>query len=147
MGRDYKVHLDGYNVLEHLKNPQKVPSPRHEIFYFSDTGDLTALRYDDWKFVFAEQRTKGGLRVWMDPFTVLRTPLIFNLRQDPYERAQFTSNTYYDWMMSRIFWLVPAQQYVGAFLKTFQEYPPRMKPSSFSVDQVIEKMLNPGNTQ
>jgi arylsulfatase len=146
MGRDYKVHLDGYDVTEHLKNPKDVESPRKEIFYFSDTGDLTALRYDDWKFVFLEQRTKGGLRVWIDPWVPLRVPLIFNLRQDPYERAQYTSNTYYDWMMSRIFWLVPAQQYVGAFLQTFQEYPPRMKAASFSVDQVVEKMLNSGQS-
>jgi len=146
MDRYYKVHLDGYSVLEHLKNPRAVKSPRHEIFYFSDEGDLTALRYDDWKLVFMEQRTKGGLRVWIDPWTPLRVPLIFNLRQDPYERAQYTSNTYYDWMMSRIFWLVPAQQYVGGFLATFGEYPPRMKAASFSIDQVIEKMNNSGQS-
>jgi arylsulfatase len=147
MGRDYKVHLDGYNVLDHIKDPQNVKSPRKEIFYFSDTGDLTALRYGDWKLVFLEQRTKGGLRVWMDPWTELRVPLIFNLRQDPYERAQYTSNTYYDWMMDRIFWLVPAQQYVGKFLGTFQEYPPRMKAASFSIDQVMEKMQNAGGSK
>ena len=146
MGRKYKVHLDGYDITAHLKNPQKVASPRHEIFYFSDTGDLTALRYDDWKLVFLEQKTKGGLRVWMDPWTELRVPLIFNLRRDPYERAQYTSNTYYDWMMDRIFLLVPAQQYVGKFLETFKEYPPRMKAASFSIDQVMEKMQNTGQS-
>ena len=146
LGRDYKVHLDGYNVLDHLKDPQNVPSGRHEIFYFSDTGDLTALRYDDWKLVFLEQQTKGGLRVWMDPWVELRVPLIFNLRRDPYERAQYTSNTYYDWMMDRIFWLVPAQQFVGRFLGTFNEYPPRMKAASFSIDQVMEKMLSAGQS-
>jgi len=146
LGRKYNVHLDGYDVTEHIKNPQKVASPRHEFFYFSDTGDLTAIRYDDWKFVFMEQKTKAGLRVWMDPYTVLRVPLIFNLRQDPYERAQYTSNTYYDWMMSRIFWLVPAQKYVANFLGTFADYPPRMKAASFSIDQVIEKMNNSGQS-
>ena len=146
LGRKYKVHLDGYNVLDHLKNPQKVPSPRHEVFYFSDTGDLTALRYDDWKLVFLEQKTKGGLRVWMDPWTELRVPLIFNLRRDPYERAQYTSNTYYDWMMDRIYLLVPAQQYVGKFLGTFAEYPPRMKAASFSIDQVMQKMQTAGQS-
>jgi arylsulfatase len=146
LGRDYRVHLDGYDVTEHLKNPQGVPSPRKEVFYFSDTGDLTALRYEDWKMVFLEQKTKGGLRVWMDPWTQLRMPLIFNLRRDPYERAQFTSNTYYDWMIDRVFLLVPAQQYVAQFLQTFQEYPPRMKPASFSIDQVMEMMQTSGQS-
>lgn len=146
LGRKYKVYLDGYNVLDHIKDPKKVKSPRHEVFYFSDTGDLTALRYDDWKLVFLEQKTKGGLRVWMDPWTELRVPLIFNLRRDPYERAQFTSNTYYDWMMDRIYLLVPAQQYVGNFLSTFKEYPPRMKAASFSIDQVMQKMQETGQS-
>ena len=146
LGRKYKVHLDGYNILDHVKDPKEVKSARHEVFYFSDTGDLTALRYDDWKLVFLEQKTKGGLRVWMDPWTELRVPLIFNLRRDPYERAQFTSNTYYDWMMDRIYLLVPAQQYVGNFLATFKEYPPRMKAASFSIDQVMQKMQEAGQS-
>jgi arylsulfatase len=146
MGRDYKVHLDGYDVTEHLKNPQRVASPRKEIFYFSDTGDMTALRYNDWKMVFMEQKTKGTLRVWMDPWTPLRMPLIFNLRRDPYERAQFTSNTYLDWMMDRVFLLVPAQVYVGNFLESFKDYPPRMRAASFSIDQVMEKMQTSGQS-
>jgi arylsulfatase len=146
LSRKYKVHLDGYNILDHLKDPKKVKSARHEVFYFSDTGDLTALRYDDWKLVFLEQKTKGGLRVWIDPWTELRVPLIFNLRRDPYERAQYTSNTYYDWMMDRIYLLVPAQQYVGNFLATFEEYPPRMKAASFSIDQVMKKMQETGQS-
>ena len=145
MGRDYKVHLDGYDVTEHLRNPSKVPSPRKEIFYFSDDGDLTALRYSDWKLIFMEQKTEGTLRVWMDPFVPLRIPLIFNLRRDPYERAETTSNTYYDWLIDRAFLLVPAQAYVGNFLKTFQEYPPRMKAASFSLDKVMEEMLSPAS--
>ena len=140
LGRDYKVHLDGYDITAHLKDPDHVESPRNEIFYFSDDGDLTALRYQDWKMIFMEQKTPGGLRVWMDPFIPLRVPLIFNLRRDPYEQAIITSNTYYDWMMDRIYLLVPAQTYVGKFLSTFKEYPPRMKPASFSLDKVMEVM-------
>jgi arylsulfatase A-like enzyme len=120
-----------------------VASPRKEIFYFSDDGDLTALRYQDWKLVFMEQKAEGTLRVWMEPFVPLRIPLIFNLRRDPYERAEKTSNTYYDWLLDRAFLLVPAQAYVGKFLKTFQEYPPRMKAASFSLDLVMEQMLEP----
>lgn len=146
MGRKYKVHLDGYDITDHLKNPQTVASPRKEVLYFSDTGDMTALRYNDWKMVFLEQKTKGGLRVWMDPWVPLRIPLIFNLRRDPYERAQHTSNTYYDWMIDRVFLLVPAQVYVANFLKSFEEYPPRMRAASFSIDQVMEKMKTSGQS-
>ena len=141
--RDYKVHLDGYNLMDHLKEPQKVESPRKEIFYFSDDGDLTALRYGPWKAVFMEQKTVGTFRVWMEPFVPLRVPLIFNLRRDPYERAEVTSNTYYDWMLDRVYLLVPAQDYVGKFLMTFKDYPPRQKAASFSLDQVMEKLAPP----
>ncbi len=144
LGRNYKVHLDGYNITNHLKDPQNVPSPRHEIFYFSDDGDLTALRYDDWKLIFMEQKTVGTFRVWMEPFVPLRVPLIFNLRRDPYERASITSNTYYDWLLDRAYLLVPAQHYVGNFLETFKEYPPRQKAASFSLDQVVDKLTEGG---
>ena len=101
LNRDYKIHLDGYDLTEHLKDPANVPSPRKEIFYFSDDGDLTALRYEDWKMIFMEQRVEGTLQAWAEPFVPLRVPLIFNLRRDPYERAQLTSNTYYDWLIDR----------------------------------------------
>ena len=144
MGRDYKVHLDGYDITKHLKDPQKTESPRNEIFYFSDTGDLTALRYKQWKIIFLQQKTMGTLAVWIDPWVQLRTPLIFNLRRDPYERAYFTSNTYYDWMIDRAFLLVPAQTYVGNFLATFKEYPPRMEPGSFGIDKVLAKISSSG---
>lgn len=144
LGRDYKIHLDGYNLSEHLKSPQEVPSPRKEIFYFSDDGDLTALRYDDWKLIFMEQKAEGTFRVWMEPFVPLRVPLIFNLRRDPYERAPITSNTYFDWVLDRAYLLVPAQAYVGEFMKTFAEYPPRQKAASFSLDQVMEKLETGG---
>jgi len=139
IGRSYKVHLDGYNILP-LLTGQTDTSPRHEIFYFSDDGDLTALRYDDWKLIFMEQKTVGTFRVWMEPFVPLRVPLILNLRRDPYERAEITSNTYYDWLLDRAYLLVPAQTYVGNFLMTFREFPPRQKAASFSLDQVMEKL-------
>ncbi|MCZ6655626.1 MAG: arylsulfatase [Planctomycetota bacterium] len=138
-GKTYKVHLDGYNILP-LLTGETDKSPRHEIFYFSDDGDLTALRYDDWKLIFLEQKTENGLRIWMEPFVPLRVPLIINLRRDPYERGMKTSNTYYDWLIDRAYLLVPAQTYVGKFLATFKEYPPRMKAASFSIDQVMEKL-------
>ncbi|QQL46382.1 arylsulfatase [Sulfuriroseicoccus oceanibius] len=140
LGRDYKVHLDGYDLTEHLKEPQAKASPRKEVFYFSDDGDLTALRYLDWKVIFMEQKTTGTFRVWMEPFVPLRVPLIFNLRRDPYERAEETSNTYYDWMIDRAFLLVPAQAFVGGFLETFKEFPPRQEAASFSLDKVMRKL-------
>jgi len=146
IGRDYKVHLDGYNFLPYFKGEVDA-GPRHEIFYFSDDGDLTALRYDDWKLIFMEQQTEGTFRVWMEPFVPLRVPLILNLRRDPYERAPITSNTYYDWLIDRAYLLVPAQTYVGRFLSTFQEFPPRQKAASFSLDQVMEKLEKGYNGQ
>jgi arylsulfatase len=143
LGRDYRVHLDGYDITEHLKDPQGVPSGREEIFYFSDTGDMTALRYADWKMIFMEQKAYTTLRAWVEPWTSLRMPLIFNVRRDPYERAYRTSNTYWDWMIDRVFLLVPAQRYVANFLGTFQEFPPRMKPGSFTIDKVMEELSTP----
>jgi len=143
-GKTFKVHLDGYNMLPYLTGKEK-KSPRKEIFYFSDDGDLTALRYNDWKLIFMEQRAAGTLLVWAEPFTPLRIPLILNLRRDPYEFATITSNTYYDWLLDRAYLLVPAQDIVGEFLMTFKEYPPRMKAASFSLDKVMEKLSAPGN--
>ncbi len=143
-GKSFKVHLDGYNILPMLTGETK-ESPRQEIFYFSDDGDLTAFRYDDWKIIFMEQRVQGTLQVWAEPFIPLRVPLIFNLKRDPYEQANITSNTYYDWLLDHAFLLVPAQQIVGEFLMTFKDYPPRMKAASFSLDQVMEKLSEPTN--
>ena len=139
--KTFKVHLDGYNLLPYLTG-QDAQSPRQEFFYFSDDGDLTGLRYDHWKMVFMEQRTTGTLRIWAEPFVPLRVPKIFNLRTDPYERADMTSNTYYDWLLDHAFLLVPAQQIVGQFLATFKDYPPRQKAASFTVDQVMEKLTS-----
>ncbi|WP_437204493.1 arylsulfatase [Planctomicrobium sp. SH664] len=140
--KKFKVHLDGYNQLPYLTG-QSPHSPRHEIFYFNDDGQLVALRYDSWKVVFMEQRAPGTLRVWAEPFTPLRVPKLFNLRQDPYERADVTSNTYYDWLLSNVYLLMPAQEYVGKFLQTFQEFPPAQRPSSFTIDQVMERLQQP----
>jgi arylsulfatase len=137
--KGFRVHLDGYNFLPYLTGAEPKP-PRKEIFYFSDDGDLTAVRYNDWKAVFMEQKTEGTLRVWMDPFVPLRLPLIFNLRRDPYERAEITSNTYYDWMIDRAYMLYGAQAIVGNFLQTFKEFPPRQKAASFTVDQAMQKL-------
>ncbi len=145
INRKYKVHLDGYNFLPFLTGEVDT-GPRREIFYFSDDGDLTALRYDAWKLVFLEQRVAQTLQAWQEPFVELRLPYIFNLRRDPYERAQITSNTYYDWMLDRAYLLVPAQDYVAQFLATFKEYPPRQKAASFSLDQVMEKLTAPAGT-
>ena len=100
-----------------------------------------AVRYDNWKQVFLEQRAAGTLQIWAEPFTVLRVPKLFNLRTDPYERADTTSNTYWDWLMDHAFLAVPTQAIVGEFLATFREFPPRQKAASFTVDQVMEKLL------
>ena len=144
--KKYKVHLDGYNFLPHLTGKEE-KGPRNEIFYFSDDGDLTALRYQDWKLIFMEQRVEATFQAWQEPFVPLRVPLIFNLRRDPYERAQLTSNTYYDWLLDRAYLLVPAQAYVGKFLETFKEFPPRQKPASFSLDKVMETLQSAGGSK
>jgi len=138
----YRVHLDGYNFLPYLTGQEK-KGPRDEFFYFSDDGDLTGLRYDNWKMVFAEQRQRGTLQVWFEPFVFLRAPKLFNLRTDPYERADFTSNTYWDWYLDHAFLMLPAQEYVGKLLQTFKEFPPRQKPASFTIDQVMEALKTP----
>ncbi|MGZ8214216.1 MAG: sulfatase-like hydrolase/transferase [Methylosarcina sp.] len=137
--KKFKVHLDGYNLLPYLTG-QEPKSPRQEFFYFSDDGDLTGLRYDNWKFVFAEQREAGTLAVWREPYVHPRFPKLFNLRLDPYERADITSNTYWDWVLDHIFLFVPAQQYVGGYLASFKEFPPRQKAASFTIDQVLEQL-------
>ena len=146
IGRKYKVHLDGYNFLPHLTG-QEENGPRHEIFYFSDTGELTALRYDDWKMIFLEQEEYATFRAWIEPWTELRVPMLTNIRRDPYERAHQTSNTYYDWMLDRVYLYIPAQVYVGKFLATFKEFPPRQKAGSFSIDQVMDKMQTSGGSK
>jgi arylsulfatase A-like enzyme len=138
--KTFKVHLDGYNQLPYLTGQQE-RGARKEFIYFNDDGDLVALRYENWKFVFEEQRATGTMRIWAEPFTKLRVPKLFNLRSDPYERADVTSNTYYDWFMSDgAGAFIAAPTVVGPFLATFKEYPPSQRPSSFSIDQLVEKM-------
>jgi arylsulfatase len=139
--KNFKVHLDGYNMLDYWTGKTD-KSPRSEFFYFSDDGDLTALRYDNWKFVFMEQRAVGTLQVWAEPFTTLRIPKVFNLKTDPYERADITSNSYWEWYIDHIFLLVPAQAYVAHFLESFKEFPPRHKAASFNLSRVLEKMVS-----
>ena len=135
----YKVHLDGDNLVPYLTG-QTPKSPRKSFLYFNDDQQLTALRYDNWKMVFLEQQVPGTLRLWAAPFVNLRVPKIFNLRTDPYERADITSNTYYDWLMDHVFLLIPAQDYVGQFLASFKEVPQRQKAASFNLDEVMSKL-------
>jgi len=143
-GKTFKVHLDGYNQLPFLTGQQE-KSERKEFFYINDDAQLVAIRYENWKAVFCEQKTQGTLDIWSEPFVCRRLPLLFNLRADPYERAQITSNTYWDWEMHRVYLLVPAQAFVAKFVETFKDFPPRQKPSSFSVDQVMQTLQRPGS--
>ena len=138
-GTEYKIHLDGNNQLPWLTG-ETDESARNFFFYVSDDGDLTAVRYDNWKLVFLEQRCEGTLRIWAEPFTQLRVPLIFNLRTDPFEQAPLTSNTYYDWLMDHAFLAIPCQAFVSQMLQTMLEFPQRQKPASFSLDQVLAKL-------
>jgi len=138
-GKSFKVHIDGYNLLPYLTGKEK-KSPRPGFIYFNDDGDLVALRYDNWKVVFGEQRTEGTLRIWAEPFVPLRLPKLFNMRTDPFERADITSNTYYDWFLHHDYIVLAAQAIVKPFLDTFKEFPPRQKAASFTIDQALEKM-------
>jgi arylsulfatase len=138
-GQTFKVHLDGFNQLPYLTGQQE-KSARDHFFYFNDDGDLVGLRYANWKIVFMEQRAKGTLEVWAEPFTPLRVPKFFDLHADPYERADITSNTYWDWLMDHAFILYGAQAYVAKFLETFKEFPPSQRAASFTIDQAMDKL-------
>ena len=126
---------------------QEEKGPRESFIYCNDDQQLTGLRFDNWKLVFLEQRTAGTLQVWSEPFISLRLPKIFNLRTDPYERADITSNTYYDWLLDHAFLLVPAQDYVGKFLTSFKDFPPRQKAASFNLDEVMQKLQESGGSK
>jgi arylsulfatase A-like enzyme len=141
--KTYKVHIDGYNLVPYLTGEEK-KSPRQGLIYFSDDGDLMALRFDNWKVVFLEQRSKGTLELWAEPFTTLRVPKLFNLRTDPFERADITSNTYYDWFLDHDYIALAGTAVVTQFLETFKEFPPRQKAASFTIDQALEKMASAG---
>jgi arylsulfatase len=138
-GQTYKVHLDGFNQLDYLTGATD-ESARPYFFYVNDDGQLTAVRFDNWKVVFFEQRTQGTLRIWAEPFVELRIPKIFNLRTDPFERADMTSNSYYDWLLERAFVLVPIQAFVAEMAQSLVEFPPRQKPAAFNISQVMEKL-------
>ncbi len=138
-GRKFKVHLDGYNLLPYLTGKED-KSPRKGLIYFSDDGDLVALRYDNWKVVFMEQRCPGTMQVWAEPFTALRLPKMFNLRTDPLERADITSNTYWDWLINHAYLVFAAQEIAQGFVKTFKDFPPRQKPASFTIEDALTKM-------
>ena len=137
-GRNFKVHLDGYNLMPFLSGAA-AEWPRREFFYWTDGGDLACLRYNNWKLVFLEQRAHG-MDVWQEPFVELRLPKIFNLRMDPFERADHEAIGYGTWRFERLFLLVPAQVYVGNWLATLVEFPPRQEPGSFSLSKVMDKL-------
>jgi arylsulfatase A-like enzyme len=138
-GKTFKVHIDGFNLLPYLTGKEK-KSPRDGFIYFDDDGNLVALRVGNWKMVFMEQRCEGTLRIWADPFVALRVPKLYNLRTDPYERADITSNTYWDWYMNKAYMIMGAQAIVGSFLETFKDFPPRQKAASFTIDQAMDKL-------
>jgi len=137
--KTFKVHIDGYNLLEFLTK-DGVRSPREGLVYFDDDGNLVALRAGNWKLVFMEQRCPGTMQVWAEPFTVLRLPKLYNLRTDPYERADITSNTYYDWFINHIPQLNLGMAVVEPFLASFKDFPPRQKAASFTLDDALAKM-------
>jgi arylsulfatase len=139
---NFKVHLDGYDMLPYLSG-QVAESPRDEFYYVNDDAELVALRYKDWKVVFMEQRAKT-MALWAEPFVLLRVPKIFNLRRDPFERADENSNTYWDWLLDHAFILVPAQALVAKQLETFKDFPPRQKPASFNLENVMSKLTEGG---
>jgi arylsulfatase len=119
---------------------QQPKGARTHFFYFNDDGDLVALRYENWKIVFMEQRAPGTLRVWAEPFTPLRFPKLFDLRADPYERADITSNTYWDWVLTKDYVTIGASAGTAKFLETFKEFPPSQRAASFTIDQAMEKL-------
>ena len=137
--RTYHVHIDGYNLLPYLTGEED-KSPRRGLIYFSDDCDVLGLRYENWKIVFLEQRCQGTLQIWFEPFTELRAPKIFNLRTDPFERADVTSNSYWDWVLENIFIALYGNALVLQFLDTFKEFPPRSEPASFTITSAVEKL-------
>ncbi len=138
-GRKYKNHLDGYNFLPYLTGKEE-RGPRKEFFYFSDEGDLMALRFNNWKLHFMVQDQAGTLEIWQRQFRGLRMPYFYNLRTDPYEFARTTSNTYWDWYIDHAFLLYPMSNVVGPFLKSFEEFPPVQKPGSFTIGDAFKAM-------
>ena len=139
IGRTYKNHIDGFNLLPYLTGEVK-DCPRNIYFYFSDDGDVLGIRYDNWKIVFMEQRCHGTLQVWAEPFTRLRIPKLFNLRTDPYEFADVTSNSYCEWYMWHAYFIMLGAGRRGKFAETFKDFPAIQKPNTFTIDDAIAKM-------
>jgi arylsulfatase A-like enzyme len=137
-GRRYRNHIDGYNQLDYLKGKSK-ESPRKEFMYVNDDGQIVAMRYEAWKAVFLENRGEA-FGVWREPFVELRVPLLFNLRRDPFERAQHNSNTYNDWFLDRVFVLAPMQQLAAKFLLSMKDYPPSQTAGSFNLEKVQKQI-------
>jgi len=137
----YKNHLDGYNLMPALKG--EGAWPRHEFLYWTDDGSVAALRYDQWKISFLRQDAHG-LHVWVEPFVELRAPLIENLRSDPFERAEYEAMDFDHWYIDHMFVFAPAGAYVGQWLQSFREYPPRQKPGSFNLDRVMQAVISSG---
>jgi arylsulfatase A-like enzyme len=140
-GKQFKNHIDGYNLVPYLTGQEK-ESPRKVFIYLSDDGDVLGIRYDNWKIVFMEQRCHGTMQVWAEPFTTLRLPKLFNLRTDPYERADVTSNTYYDWFIHRPYLTYPAQMIAAKFVETFKDFPPAQHAASFTIDDALVKLAD-----
>ena len=141
--KTFKVHLDGYDQRSLLDGSGA--DQRKEFFYWTDDGNLAGLRYDRWKLLFLEQRAKG-FKVWSEPLVPLRVPLIEDMRGDPFERAEHEAGAYDRWLIDRAYLLVPAQAFVAAHLQTYVEFPPRQKPGSFSLDQVLQKLQESGGS-
>src|SRR5271165_4710077 len=137
-GKTYKVHIDGFNMLPYLTG-EVSESPRSSFFYVSDDGDILAIRMQDWKVVLMEQRAKT-MQCWAEPFVPLRVPKIFNLRRDPFERADENSNTYWDWVISHAYLIYGMQALVAGEIEEFKKFPPRQKPASFNLDAVLESL-------
>ena len=142
-GRSYKNHLDGYNMLDYLSGKTD-KSPRNEFWYVNDDGQVVAARYNDWKVVFLENRGQG-FGVWREPFVELRVPLLFNLRRDPFEKAQHNANVYEDWFLDRPFVITPIQTLAGKFLQSMVEYPPSQSPGSFNLSSIENKIKTLGS--
>jgi arylsulfatase len=139
-GKSFKVHLDGYNLMPYFQG-ETSEWPRKEFLYWTDDGGLAALRYGRWKAVFQEQRSHG-FDVWQDPLVTLRLPKLFDLRGDPFERAPHEAMGYQKWRFDRVYALAPAQAYVGKWLQSFKEFPPRQKPGSFNMEAVMESLTS-----
>jgi arylsulfatase len=137
-GRDFKVHIDGYNLLPYFKG-EAMEAPRKEFFYWTDDGNLANLRYDRWKLVFMEQRAHG-FEVWQEPMVTLRLPKLFDMRGDPFERADHEAEEYNMWRFERAFLILPGVAYVSQHLATYKNFPPRQKPGSFNLEQVLQTL-------